>query len=87
LAGRAFRQRLTLAAEATVAEAMAVATWAAAILAAVTAEAATVSQDAAVIGADTAVTDMAVATDMDMADAIHTMDVDMDTAPAALLAA
>jgi hypothetical protein len=80
LAGRAFRQPLTLAAEATVAEAMAVATWAVILLAA---GAAIATQDAAVIGAD-----MAAATDMDMegmAAAIHTTDV--DTAPAALLVA
>jgi hypothetical protein len=72
-----------LAAEDTVAEAMAVATWARATWVAVilpAAGAATATQDAEVIGAD-----MAAATDMDMADAIHTTDV--DTAPAALLAA
>jgi hypothetical protein len=85
LAGRAFRQPLTLAAEATVAEAMAVATWAEATQAVIllAAGAAIATQDAAVIGAD-----MAAATDMDMegmAAAIHTTDV--DTAPAALLVA
>ncbi len=58
-------------------------TWVAVILVvAVTAGAATASQDVAVIGADTAVTDMAAATGMDMANAIHITDA--DTAPVLL---
>ncbi len=68
-----------MAAEVMAAEAsMAAATWVAVILVAV--GAATATQDMAAIGAD-----MAAATDM--ADAIRTTDADMDTAPAALLAA
>jgi hypothetical protein len=67
-----------LAAEAMVVATWVGATWVAVIL--VAAGAATATRDAAVIGAD-----MAAATDMDMADAIHITDV--DTAPAALLVA
>ncbi len=86
--GWAFRHPLTLVAEGMVAEGTvavamaAVATWVEAIWGAVilaaVAGVATASQDAAVIGAD-----MAAATVMDMADAIHITDA--GTAPALLV--